>query len=431
VRGALVSGLLALGAVGCGSGAARKPRELLPTIPRAAATTTRRPPTPTPGPLQRALAAALSQAGRETGADVYDLTAQRELYTLRAGVKRPPASVEKLFTSVAVLARLGAAARLHTQVLGTGYLGRSGTWHGDLYLRGDGDPTFGDGAFNRDWEEGYGPTPNQLVTQLTKRHIRRVTGEVIGDASLFDSRRGGPATGYAADIPDFGGQLAGLTYDHGATARTLSPGAFAARELVLTMRGAHMRARAARATADTPPSAKLLASVSSPPISVLLKLTDVPSDDFFAEMLTKQLGARFAGAGSIRAGAGVIAQVAEGFGVHPVIRDGSGLSRGDRASPAEIVALLRALWETVLGEQLLKALPIVGVSGTVQRIGVGTPAQGRCQAKTGTLDAVTNLAGYCRARDGHVLAFALFLDGSDNPRAITLIGKMVGAIARY
>ena len=346
-------------------------------------------------------------------------------------MRRPPASVEKLFTTVAVLSRLGADTRLTTDVLGTGHLGRGGKWHGDLYLRGGGDPTFGDGAFNRNWEEGYGPTPNQLVGQLAKRGIRRITGTVIGDASLFDSRRGGPATAYAPDVPDLGGQLAALTYDHGATAPKLSPGAFAARELVLTMRGAHMHARAAAATATTPASAKLLASVSSPPVSVLLKLTDVPSDDFFAEMLTKQLGVRSGATGSIAAGAQVISEVAAIWGVHPIIQDGSGLSRGDRASPGEVVALLRALWATPTGDQLVADLPVVGVSGTVQRIGVGTPAQGRCEAKTGTLDAVTNLAGYCRARDGHVLAFALFVDGPDNARAVTLIGKMVGAIAKY
>ena len=40
----------------------------------------------------------------------------------------------------------------------------------------------------------------------------------------------------------------------------------------------------------------------------MLKLMDVPSDDFFAEMLTKQLGVRFGGGGSISAGAQVISE---------------------------------------------------------------------------------------------------------------------------
>ena len=73
-------------------------------------------------------------------------------------------------------------------MLGTGHLGPGGVWHGDLYLVGGGDPTFGDGAFNRNWEQGYGPTANQLVGQLGHDGIKRVTGWVIGDASLFDGR---------------------------------------------------------------------------------------------------------------------------------------------------------------------------------------------------------------------------------------------------
>jgi D-alanyl-D-alanine carboxypeptidase len=52
-------------------------------------------------------------------------------------------------------------------------------------------------------------------------------------------------------------------------------------------------------------------------------------------------------------------------------------------------------------------------------------------AKTGTLNFVTNLAGYCNAHGGHELAFALFIDGPSNADAMKLLGRMVGAIATY
>ncbi|MBV9945165.1 MAG: D-alanyl-D-alanine carboxypeptidase, partial [Solirubrobacterales bacterium] len=276
--------------------------------------------------LQAALTKSLSKAGPDTGALVYDLTAKQTLFALRPGVGRPPASVEKLYTTVALLSELGPNARLKTTVVGSGHLGGGGVWQGNLYLVGGGDPTFGDGGFNRVWEQGYGPTANDLVAQLRRAGIRRVSGWVIGDATLFDGLRGGPATAYGPDVPDFGGQLAALTYDHGATFRLLNPGAFAAKELVLTMNSEGIGARPLNRTLPAPPGARQLASVQSPPLSVLLKLMDVPSDDFFAEMLTKQLGVRFGGAGSIQAGAGVISQVIESFGMHPAIVDGSGLS---------------------------------------------------------------------------------------------------------
>jgi D-alanyl-D-alanine carboxypeptidase/D-alanyl-D-alanine-endopeptidase (penicillin-binding protein 4) len=404
----------------------------VPSAPAGGTVTSAAPKTPPAlAELKRALLRGLRAAGPDTGAVVYDLTAHRSLFNLRGATARPPASVEKLYTSVAVLSNLGPTATLQTSVLGNGHRSPGGVWHGDLYLRGGGDPTFGDGVFNQVWEGGYGATAEQLAAQLRRAGIRRVTGHVIGDASLFDARRGTPASGFAPDIPDLGGQLAALTYDHGATARHLSPGAFAARELVLTLRRSGIRARAARLTGITPPEARPLATVSSPPMSVLLRLTDVPSDDFFAEMLTKQLGVRFGGSGSTAAGAGVISEAVARLGLTPHIVDGSGLSRADRTSPLQVVDLLRELWPTPNGRLLRRDLAVVGVSGTVQHLAVHTPAHGRCQAKTGTLNYVTNLAGYCDSHGGHTLAFALFLDGPSNARSTQLLGRMVAAIARY
>jgi D-alanyl-D-alanine carboxypeptidase/D-alanyl-D-alanine-endopeptidase (penicillin-binding protein 4) len=385
---------------------------------------------PALGNLGRSLDAALRGISGP-GAVVYDLSTHQLLYERDGGVSRPPASVEKLYTSLAVLTRLGPSADLITAVLGAGHLGPRGVWHGNLYLRGGGDPTFGDGSFNQAWNDGYGPTASQLAAQLVSRGIHRVTGAVVGDPSVFDASPGGPSSGFAPDIPDLGGELAGLTYDHGSTAGALSPGAFAARELVLTLRRMHIRARARPTTGAVPPGARQLAAVSSPPVLTLLKLMNVRSDDFFAEMLTKQLGARFGGGGSTAAGARVISSVLAHDGLHPVIVDGSGLSRSDRSSPRQIVSLLRSLWSTTVGRELDSSLPAVGVSGTAARIGTSTPARGRCIAKTGTLTDVTNLAGYCHSVGGHELAFALFLDGPSNDRARGLMSRMVEAIASY
>jgi serine-type D-Ala-D-Ala carboxypeptidase/endopeptidase (penicillin-binding protein 4) len=436
--------LVALALAGCGGGGAASPTGTgAATGSNAAAGTPSGHATGPPGGrhkptvppalarLRAALRRELAKAGSSVGASVYDLGANRSLFTLHAGVSRPPASVEKLFTTTAVLDMLGTDARLHTAVLGTGHLGAGGAWHGDLYLRGGGDPTFGDGSFNRIWEQGYGPTAAQLAEQLRALGIRRVTGKLIGDESLFDQRRGGPSTRFEPDTPDFGGQLSALTYDHGATSRKLAPGAFAATELARTLRAQHVAVRALPTTAETPRHAQKLASVSSPPAPVLLRLMDVPSDDLFAEMLTKQLGVRFGSGGTIAAGARVIAQVIHSFGIHPKIVDGSGLSRDDGSSPAEVVALLRLLWHTDIGRVLGDSLPVVGVNGTVRTIATRTAAQGHCIAKTGTLDDVTNLAGICAARDHHMVAFALLIDGPENWRALGMLGKMVAAIARY
>jgi len=377
--------------------------------------------------LAAILGPALAAAGPQTGAVVYDLGTQQTLFARRAGVRRPPASVEKLYTTVALLRVLGPSARLHTAVLGRGHQ-RGAVWHGDLYLRGGGDPTFGDAGFDR----GVGASVQTLVAQIAARGIHRVTGHVYGDESLFDARRGGLLTHYAMDTPDFGGQLSALDFNHGSALRRLGPARFAVKQFVLDLGAAGVTASGASKLTVTPSGTASLASVSSPPLSAMTRLMDVPSDDLFAELFTKQLGVLFGSGGTIAGGAQVIrGTVSAAFGLHPVILDGSGLSRGDRSSPAEIVDLLRDVWRTPVGRGLAASLPTVGVEGTVQYLGVRTAARGRCIAKTGTLDGVTNLAGYCRTRAGRDVAFALMVDGPSNATAIGLESRMIGAIARY
>jgi serine-type D-Ala-D-Ala carboxypeptidase/endopeptidase (penicillin-binding protein 4) len=381
--------------------------------------------------LQAALSKAMNRAGPQSGALVYDLDADNELFGLRPNVKRPPASVEKLWTTAALMVKLGPNARLHTMLLGTGSQ-RGGVWHGSLYLRGGGDPTFGDPAFNRTWEFGYGPTAAQLTQQLAARGITRVTGQLFADETMFDRKRGGLMTNYAPDVPDFGGQLSALTYDHGATVPHYSPAVFAAREMALVLRGSHIAVKASRDARRTPQAAQILATVSSPPLSVMTRLMDVPSDDLYAELFAKQLGVLFGRGGSIADGAKVIGRtIADTYGLHPTVLDGSGLSREDRSSPLEIVDLLREVWGTPVGHRLVASLPTVGKEGTVRGIGLKTAAVGNCAAKTGTLNYVTNLAGYCHSKGGHTLAFALMIDGPDNGTSVVLESRMIGAIARY
>jgi len=381
--------------------------------------------------LRGALRRALRHAGPGVGVYVYDLTAGKRLFALDASVMRNPASVEKLYTTVAVLSRMDPGDRLRTEVLGAGHLARHGVWVGDLYLRGGGDPTLGDGTFNRTWEHGYGPTAAQLADKIRAAGIRRVTGRLIGDGSMFDALRAGPATNFAPDLPDYGGQVSALTYDHGATQGRLTPEAFAARQLARTLRAQHVRVLATPTPGVTPKHARAIAKAYSPPLSVLVRLMDVPSDDLFADMLDKQLGARYGHGGTLSAGAEVISSVIGLYGIHPKIVDGSGLSRADLSSPLQVAGLLRLVWHTEIGRLLADALPVVGETGTVQTIAVHTAAQGRCIAKTGTLNYVTNLAGYCASRGGHTLAFAFFVDGPANWQALGMLGKMVAALARY
>jgi D-alanyl-D-alanine carboxypeptidase/D-alanyl-D-alanine-endopeptidase (penicillin-binding protein 4) len=163
----------------------------------------------------------------------------------------------------------------------------------------------------------------------------------------------------------------------------------------------------------------------------LVRLTNVPSDNFDAEMLLKTLGAHFGAGGTTPAGVAVVRSQLATFGVHPRIVDGSGLSRADRTTPRQVVRLLERMQGAEVGPQFGASLPVVGRTGTMRKRMRGTVAQDRCQAKTGTLRAVSALAGYCRTTGGHTLAFAMLMSTAFITRAHGIQDRMTKAIATY
>jgi D-alanyl-D-alanine carboxypeptidase/D-alanyl-D-alanine-endopeptidase (penicillin-binding protein 4) len=384
--------------------------------------------------LQAHLAHELSLAGAPSGGYVYDLTDEHMLFSTRADVLHPPASIEKLYTATAALARMGSSARLQTVVLGSGHLEASGEWVGDLYLRGGGDPTFGSRAFVRSHYGGIGASVQALAAQLVHDGVRRVSGRIKGDESYFDSLRGEPSSGFAPD-PYLEGTLSALAFNRGETGSYRgrhAPAEYAAHELALALRADHVAVSAKAAAASTPTGAATLASASSPTLSQLLARMLPPSDNFFAEALVKDLGARFGAAGTTAAGASVVrSTIASLLGVHPHVVDGSGLSREDLTAPEQVVTLLRYLSANPLGAGIRSALAVAGHTGTLSTRMLHSAAAGRCRAKTGTLTGVSNLAGFCEAANGHLVAFAFFNDAIAIETARTLQDNMAITIARY
>jgi D-alanyl-D-alanine carboxypeptidase/D-alanyl-D-alanine-endopeptidase (penicillin-binding protein 4) len=386
---------------------------------------------------QSALVASLGHemtiAGPNSGAYVYDLNSATTLFSERGEVPHPPASVEKLYTATTALELMGAEATLTTSVLATGRPGPDGHWEGNLYLKGGGDPTFGSASFIEARYGGQGATVTKLAALVKAAGIREVTGSVDGDDSWFDSLRGDPYSNYAPD-PELEGELSGLSFNRGETGSeggAHAPAAYAALEFRGALRSEGIKVHGGTA-AVTPPGATLVATEASPNLATLLGLTLPPSDNYFAETLIKDIGARFGGAGTTAAGAAVVrATIAKDFGLHPYLIDGSGLSHSDHTTPKQIVELLTQLSHIPLGTTLRKDLAVAGETGTLSERMRGTPASGRCQAKTGTLNGVSNLAGYCQAANGHILAFAFFNDDVELYEAHTIQDNMAITLARY
>ena len=384
--------------------------------------------------LRKALVRQYNHLGRYSGAYVVDLTTGQSLFARNPDTPRLPASVQKLYTTSTVLLKFGATARLSTTLLATGSLSPSGTWTGTLYLRGGGDPSFGSAVFDHA-KYGTGATVEQLVANLlAATHIRAFSGRVIGDSTYLDGLAGTVASGFAFN-PDVEGSLSALPFNrglHSDASQVVYPAAYAARQLVLAMRAAHVQVpKGISVTAGhTPATAQTLAVVPSPTVASLIALTNAPSDNFFAEMLTKDLGAQFGAAGTTAAGVAVIrAQLAQQFGLDPSFDDGSGLSRDDASTPRQVVSLLAHMQSNA---SFTSSLAVGGRTGTLAREMRGTYAAGRCIGKTGTLRDAASLAGYCHAADGHLIAFAVLANLLGNPDlGHVLEAKMAVALAKY
>ncbi len=357
--------------------------------------------------------------GGRVGALALDLTTGTTLYSRNADAARIPASVEKLFTTATALRRFGPDARLTTTVVHSGEIDDDGRLDGDLVLVGGGDPTLDEADLAR------------LARQVRDAGVRRVSGSVVGDESLLDALRGGPRTGGAYDS-DMGGVLGALTIRRGFSKGNVGPALAAARRFVRSLRGRSVRVAGRTRTGTAPAGALPLAAVSSPTMARLVRSINVPSDNFAAEVLLKDLGASFGDGGTTAAGAAVVRRTMATLGVdRRAVADGSGLARANRVSAKQVVGLLAAMHRSAHAEAFEDSLAVAGRSGTLRKRLRGTAADGACRGKTGTINGVSALAGLCSTREGHTIAFAMLMNGVSVWRARTEQDHAATVFARY
>jgi serine-type D-Ala-D-Ala carboxypeptidase/endopeptidase (penicillin-binding protein 4) len=325
-----------------------------------------------------------------TGALAINLANGRAVYGHNAGKPLHPASNEKLTVALTALDRLGPNFRIETKVLGKGAL--AGTiWQGRLILKGYGDPSLSRSDLAR------------LATQVRNLGITAVTGAIVGDESYYDKQRTGPgwrASYYKEESPP----LSALIVDRARVGRRTgdNPALMAARifRRELIEAGISVPGSAKMGIAAT--DAVLLGMRRSGFLSRLVQRMNLVSDNFYAEMLLKQVGARVRGEGTTASGARVVVSELTQRGV-PLdgvrIADGSGLSLYDRLTARAVAALLISAWsDATIKDPFVASLPIAGVSGTLEDRMTRAPAYAHVYAKTGTTSTSSTLSGYVRTR---------------------------------
>jgi D-alanyl-D-alanine carboxypeptidase/D-alanyl-D-alanine-endopeptidase (penicillin-binding protein 4) len=385
--------------------------------------------------LSHGLSNQMQRAGGASGAWVMDMDARRNriLFSWASQTRRVLASNTKLFTTAAALDRFGAKRRLTTRLYARRPNGQRGhTLKGGLVIVGAGDPALASTGFARANDLPLTRIAN-LARDVRRAGIRRVTGAVRADDTVFDRHRRVPTSGV-----DGSGELAplsGLSYNSGFAGGhyAKNPELVAARKLKRRLRNLGVRVKGRTGHANLPRSTlrrRPLGKVRSPRLAALISETNKPSNNFFAEMLLKRLAARPGVKGTTRRGARRAQRFARKLGGRVRMENGSGLSRANRASPQRLGRFLVAMNRHPRRRSFRHSLPVAGREGTVSERMHGTAAEGRCRAKTGTLIGVSTLSGYCRAGHG-LVAFSILMNSVDITTAHRAQDKMAALIARY
>ncbi len=441
--------------------------------------------------LKAAIEAAIPRnALKQIGAGIYAISINRKdvLYEHNANSTLIPASVNKVFTAYTALKRLKPTSTFKTGIYIKGTLEKEGTLNGDLYLKGSGDPSL---VSERMW---------MLVNELVRSGIKTITGNLIADATYFDTERTPESRPKYLKDQAYNSPIGALSFNFNTTTVYVRPGenpksppivytdpdnsyidvvnqattGTAGSNNTLSvnrtnyvkgdvgdtvlLRGsipldgkeqrfyrnivnpslytAHMfrtfwEQRGLKLSGDVvegqvPDGARMILEFESLPLWHIVWGMNKFSNNFVADQLMKRIGAEVYGTpGTLQKGIAALSETLQEIGVQKntyEILDGSGLTRGTRVTPKQIVTVLAAAYQDpVIGPEFSSSLGIAGEDGTIKSRFPNSTVTGILRAKTGSLDGVTSLAGFTPSADGEMLAFAVLLN---DPRM--KFGRMTG-----
>lgn len=434
-----------------------------------------------PPELQQAVREALSNPslrGARVGVHAVRQSDGAPVLSIHPDELMNPASCVKLFTTAAALRVLKPRYRFQTEFLARGPV-EKGVLKGDLYVRGNGDPTL------------TAQRLYKVATELQARGLFAVQGDLVLDDSYFD-RVGEPPgweqetqadRAYAApngalslgqnalaiyirpgerrgdkgsvqvepqnDLITVESQVVTVRYGRRLWVRTM-PDGDRTRVLVQGVLGMHepaekftrrihdpamhlgasfrqmlesrgIKVKGRVRLGPTPESAKALWTELSVSLREIVTQLNHHSSNFVAEMLLKALGAAVHGApGTTQKGIQVVQDMLQReLGMTPgsyILGNGSGLNDVNRFTPSQLVALLRHMAaDPTLGPEFVTSLPVAGNTGTLAHRMGATGADGLVRAKTGTLMGVSALSGFVHTQKDGPVVFSIMVNGLGGP----------------
>lgn len=176
----------------------------------------------------------------------------------------------------------------------------------------------------------------------------------------------------------------------------------------------------------------------SPPLARLIEVVNRNSHNFFAEQILKTIGKRVGDEGSFTAGTRAVRRYVESLGIDATgmhLADGSGLSRLNRVTPAQLVAVLLAVERSDNGALLRESLPQGGLTGSLRKRFRSTAhlrnVGERVRAKTGYIRGCHALSGWLETEAGQAICFSILCNDLPMTDAQTkrFIERLVAVVA--
>jgi len=109
-----------------------------------------------------------------------------------------------------------------------------------------------------------------------------------------------------------------------------------------------------------------------------------------------------------------------------VLENGSGLSRTERISAANMAAILQAAWKSPLMPEFIASLPVVAADGTMKKRMRGERVAGSAHIKTGLLNEARAMGGYVLDRTGKRYVVVMIVNHPKAPETDAAMDALLG-----